>query len=224
MSRHAVAWGDTAPDGPPVETATPSQIRDYLTTNGPALRFGALALTLAGIAVVVLAAQLGSLLRSRQALGAGPESVLPALLPAGGVLVAVNHWLDAAASANTAVQALDGQPLSAVDDSVLRTWYAVTNVKHLYGDLALAGMLLVMTAAGIGAWTTRFLPRWVAILGLIASAAGAVGITGVVLANVPLSTVWFGGLFGWTLWVPSVAVSLLVTGRLHPDPAELCLS
>ncbi len=204
----------TPPDGPGVETATAAQIRAYLEANGSALRIQALALAVAGAAVVVLATGIASQLTARNDQNPRPTvGNLPGLVISGGVLIAGWHWLTAAAESGTAVQALDGTALSAVDDAVLRSWYASTNITHLYGDIAMLAIALLLTGSCLGSLRTGLLPRWVAVLGLVAAAAGTIGTVGVTLAVPALSYVWFGGLFGWTLWLPCTAISLLVRSR-----------
>ena len=138
---------------------------------------------------------------------------MPDLVVAGGVLIAGWHWLTAATESGTAVQTLDGTALSAVDDAVLRSWYASTNITHLYGDIAMVAIVLFLTGSCVGSLRTGLLPRWVAFLGLLSATAGSVGILGVTLAVPALSYVWFGGLFGRTLWLPCTAVSLIIRSR-----------
>ena len=115
-----------------------------------------------------------------------------------------------------AVQALDGTSLTGVDDAVLRSWYATTNVTHLYGDISMLAIATLLTGACLGALRTGLLPRWICGLGLLAAAAGALGTAGVVLAVPPLAGIWFGGLFGWTLWLPCTAIGLIVRARRAP--------
>jgi hypothetical protein len=201
------------PDGPSVETATTDQIRAYYVGNAAALHASALAAALAGPAIVVFCACLAQLVTQR----VGP-SVWPSLIVGGGVLACVGQWVTAAIDANTSVQGLDGTDLATVDDRVLSTWYALTNVSHLWGDLALSAVLLVLGASSGAAVRAAVLPRWLCWSGLVVAVAGALGVAGVTLGIGPLAYAWFVGLFGWTLWLPLTAVVLAVRARRQlPD-------
>lgn len=196
------------PDGPAVETATASQVRAYYTENASALHASALAAAVAGPAILIFCACLARLVTIR--IGA---SVWPPLIVASGALVAVWHWLTAAIDANVSVQALDGTSLTRVSDGALTTWYALTNVSHLWGDLAMVHVVMLMAASSLAARTSGVLPRWLCWAGLALALAGAIGTVGVALALGPLAYAWFAGLFGWTLWIPTCAVALLIRAR-----------
>ncbi|HQR25971.1 MAG TPA: hypothetical protein PLP61_02930 [Nocardioides sp.] len=193
------------PDGPPVETASSDQIRSYYTENASALHASALAAAAAGPAVIVFCAAIAQLVARRAA-----WSFWPPAMVAGGVLIAVWHWVTAAIEANIAVQGLDGTDLASVDDGVVAAWYAMTNVGHLFGDLAMSAIVLTLASMSWGCRHSEVLPAWLSWCGLSVAAAGAVGVVGVTLAVGPLANAWFIGLFGWTVWVPTVAILLLV--------------
>lgn len=201
----------TPPDGPSVETATADQVRDYYTSNATALHVAALAAAIAAPTLLVFCACLATLVSRHLR-----DTVWPALIVGGGVLIGVAQWLTAAVDANVTVQALDGTSLATVDDSVLLSWYAMTNMSHLLGDLAMSAIVLTLAAASWAGLRSTVLPRWLGWAGLVVAAGGAVGIAGVTLAIPALSYAWFIGLFGWTLWLPAVSVSLLARARRSP--------
>jgi hypothetical protein len=197
-----VAWA-RPPDGPGVETATAAEIRAFLSENGTALRLGALVGALAIPTVLVFTVCVARLVRRRL-----PGSVLADLITAGGVLIAVLHWLVAATAGMTLVQALDGTDLATVDDATLRSWYGLANLSHFLFDLGLAPVALVMVASSVAGLRAGFLPRWLSWLGLAFGTAGALGTAGVAIAWKPLALPWFGGLAGWVLWTLLVGVTL----------------
>ena len=190
-------------DGPPVETATATQIRGFLGANDTALRASALGTVAAAVLATVFAAALAALVRRRLTGSAYPELIL-----AGGVLIAVWHWVTAAVTGTTLVQSLDGTDLAAVDDATLRSWYAAGNIAHLFGDFSMIGIGITMGTASLAALRIRFVPRWIAIVGLVAAACGLLGMAGLAVAWLPLADVWFGGIFGWFAWVLAVSVAI----------------
>ncbi len=203
-------------DGPPVETATAAQIRAFLAANDTGLRIlatcGALAIPL----VLVFTVSLARLIRSRL-----PGSLLADLVVAGGVLVALWHWLVVAGTSTTLVQALDGTDLATVDDATLRGWYGLSNYTHILADLGMVGIALVMAATSIAALRSGLFARWLGWLGLILATGGAVGTVGITLAWRPLSMVWFIGIFGWWVWALTIAVTCGLRRRRlmrQPEP------
>ena len=189
-------------DGPPVETATAAQIRSFLADHDTGLRanatWGAIAIAL----VLVFTVSLARLIRGRSA-----GSPLADLVVAGGVLVAVWHWLVVAGASTTLVQTLDGTKLATVDDATLRGWYGLTNFTHIFADLGMVAMATVMAATSLAALRSGLFPRWLAWLGLIFAAGGALGTAGITIAWSPLSNVWFVGIFGWPLWTLMITVT-----------------
>ena len=197
-----LAWA-RPPDGPPVEAATPAEIRAFLSEHGTALRLGALVGALAIPTVLVFTVCVARLVRRRL-----PGSVLADLIIGGGVLVAVLHWLLAATVGMTLVQALDGTDLATVDDATLRSWYGLSNLSHFFFDLGMAPVAVVMVASSVAGLRAAFLPRWLSWLGLVFGVAGALGTGGVAVAWKPLALPWVGGLYGWVLWTLLVGVTL----------------
>jgi hypothetical protein len=189
-------------DGPPVETANADQIRAFLADNDTGLRASATAGALAIALIVVFTVSLARLIRRRS-----PGSALADLVVAGGVLVALWHWLVVAGDSLTLVQTLDGTDLATVDDATLRGWYGLTNFTHLFGDLGMVAMATVMGATSIAALRTGLFPRWLGWTGLVIAAGGAVGTAGITIAWGPLSTVWFVGIFGWWAWCLALAMT-----------------
>jgi hypothetical protein len=189
-------------DGPPVETASAGQIRSFFADNTSGLSAVATAGVLAIPLILVFTASLARLIRSRLA-----GSPLADLVVAGGVLVAMWHWLVVAVASTTLVQALDGTKVTTVDDATLRGWYGLTNFSHLFADLGMAAMATVMAATSIAALRTGLFPRWIGWLGLIFATGGGIGTIGITMAWSPLSNIWFLGIFGWWIWSLIVAAT-----------------
>jgi hypothetical protein len=189
-------------DGPPVETASADQIRSFLADNGSGLRALATAGALSIPLILIFTASLARLIRNRSA-----GSPLADLVVAGGVLVAIWHWLVVAVASTTLVQALDGTKLDTVNDATLRGWYGLLNFSHLFADLGMAAMATVMAATSIATLRTGLFARWTGWLGLAFAAGGAVGTVGITMAWGPLSNVWFLGIFGWWIWSFIVAAT-----------------
>lgn len=189
-------------DGPPVETASADQIRSFLAEHDSGLRILATTSALAIPIVLVFTVSIARLIRSRT-----PGSTLADLVVAGGVLVAIWHWLVVAGNSTTLVQALDGTDLATVDDATLRGWYGLTNFTHLFADLGMAGIATVIAATSIAVLRTGLFARWLGWLGLILATGGAVGTVGITLAWKPLAIPWFVGIFGWWLWTLTVALT-----------------
>ncbi len=189
-------------DGPPVESATAADIRTFLSNNDTGLRALAAGTVLAIPLVLVFTTSLARLIRTR-----APGSQLADLVTAGGVLVAAWHWIVTASASTTLVQNLDGYDLARVDDATLRGWYGLTNFGHFFADLGMCGIATVIGATSIAALRTGLLSRWIAWLGLVLAVGGAIGTLGIAIAWVPLSYVWFVGIFGWWIWILIVAIS-----------------
>ena len=203
------------PDGPPVETASAAQIREFLAEHQSARRLGALVGAVAIPTVLVFTVSLARLVRSRL-----PDSMLPELITGGGILIAVLHWVLAATASMTLVQVLDGTDLATVDDMTLRGWYGLSNLTHFLFDLGMAAIALVMIAFSIAALRVRLIPRWVCWLGLAFGICGALGTVGVAVAWKPLAVLWFGGLYGWMLWTLMVGLVLGLRWRqVRRNPA-----
>jgi hypothetical protein len=188
-------------DGPPVETASADQIRSFLADNETGLRASATAGALSIALVLVFTVSLASLIRRRSA-----GSPLADLVVVGGALVALWHWLVVAGASMMLVQVLDGTDLATVDDATLRGWYGITNFTHLFADLGMVAMALVMAATSLAALRTGLFARWVSWLGLVFATGGALGTVGITIAWGPLATVWFVGIFGWPLWTLMITV------------------
>lgn len=203
-------------DGPPVETASADQIRSFLAEHDSGLRILALAAALAIPLVLVFITALARLIRGRI-----PGSQLADLVVAGGVLVAIWHWVVVAGTSTTLVQELDGYDLARVDDATLRGWYGLSNFTHFFADLAMLGIATVMAAASIAALRTGLFARWLGWLGLVFATGGVVGTIGITLAWKPLAVVWFLGIFGWWLWVLIVAVTCGVRFRRRDARAAI---
>jgi hypothetical protein len=201
------AWLQT-PEGPPLDTATAAQIRDYVTSNDIAIRVGAAGGLSAVLLVIAFTATLAQLIRSRL-----PGSILAALVAAGGLFVAADFLLTTVSdSMLDLLPGLIGTDLATINDATLHTWYDFGGVTHLLGDLTMAPMMLMVAAFSIAALRTRsrarLIPTWLAWVGVVIAACGAIGTVGVVSAWAALYPFWFAGIFGWVLWILAVALAL----------------
>ena len=195
-------------DGPDVETATASQIRAFLAENDSSIRIAAAGAVVAMVLILVFTVSVARLIRLRE-----PGSPLADLVVAGGVLVAIWHWVVVAASWSTLVQRLDGTDLATVDDATLRGWYGLSNFGHLFGDLGMVGMVAVVGGGSLAALRTGILGRWLAWLGLVVSGCGLLGTLAVVLALHGPSNIWLVAIFGWFIWVLASGVTCGLRAR-----------
>jgi hypothetical protein len=191
-------------DGPPVATATAAQIRAYALEQATALRIGTLAGVASVVVVLVLTAAFAQVVRA-----ALPDSMLADLGAGAGYLLAGALLLTiTAAAVPTLLPGLIGTELSGVDDAVLRGWYGINGFLHLLGDLQMGLIAVVVGTSALAAVRGRFLPRWLAWLGVAIAAAAALGTAGVTLGWEPLYGFWFGGQYGWVLWYPAAGIAL----------------
>jgi len=80
--------------------------------------------------------------------------------------------------------------------------------------------LVVLFAFSIAALKGGLLPRWLAWLGLVFACSGTLGIVGIATGVGLLYGFWFGGLFGFVLWILLVsAMFALRWWRSRPAPA-----
>ena len=199
----------TFPDGPPVSTATATQIREHVTANGAAIRAGAIVGMLAVSAALVFFVAL-----TRQARDRLPGSLLADLVLAAGVLVVAYHWLITTAEAMTSLLPhLIGSDLAGVDDATLRGWYGLTGYTHFLGDLAIIPMAVALASFSLASLRGHLLPRWLSWAGVAVSAAGTLGSIGILLGIDALYPAWFAGLFGYWFWVLAAAVTFLARSR-----------
>ncbi|GAA2683697.1 hypothetical protein Apa02nite_000430 [Actinoplanes palleronii] len=83
----------------------------------------------------------------------------------------------------------------------------------LAGDFPMVFIAVLTGAFSLVAWRTRIVPRWVSVLGAVVAAAAALGTAGVTLNSGVLYGFWFGGLYGWVLWIPITGIVLAVRTR-----------
>jgi hypothetical protein len=191
------------PEGPKVGRATAAQIRTFAAEHSTGIRIGATAEVIAFVMVVVFTAALARLIRSR-----APGSITAGLVAAGGVLIGVQLWLDTAATSMTLLLPdLIDTKLATTNDTTVLSWYGLTGFTHFLGDLLMAPVVLTMAAFSIAALRERLLPRWLAWLGVAFAASGALGTLGITTSFGLLYSFWFGGLFGWALWILLVSVT-----------------
>jgi hypothetical protein len=184
------------PDGPATATATAAQLRTYAVDQATAVRTGAL-----GGVILVFTAALAQV--------APGGSMMADLGSAAGYLLALCLLLSTVAGAVPAIlPGLVGSSPAAADDATLRGWWATAGVIHLLGDFQMALIATVIGAFSIAAGRGRLLPRWLVWTGYALTAAAALGTVGVTTGVGALYGFWFGGIFGWVLWMPLVGITL----------------
>ncbi len=214
---YALSTFGTFPDGPNVATATATQIRDHVTTNGAAIRGSAVVSMAAIAAALVFFSALTRQVRDRM-----PGSLLADLVLAASVLVVAYQWLITTAEAMISLLPhLIGSDLAGVDDATLRGWYGLTGFTHFLGDLAIIPMAVTLASFSLASLRGHLLPRWLSWAGVAVSAAGAVGSIGILLAVDALYPAWFAGLFGYWFWVLAAAVTFLARSRRHRAPSDI---
>lgn len=195
--------------GPPVETATAAQIRTFLKDHTRLIEVQALFGVLLIPTIIVFTAALAALARRHQ------RELLANLIQAAGILAVIPPMLNTAFTSMTVVQAVEGTPLTNVDDAVIRSWYAMGNATHFLGDLWLVPLALLTMTGGLMLLQTRILPRWVGALGIVTAAAGSVGLGGYLFAIPRVLELWFAGLYGWIIWTLAIAATAAIALRRH---------
>src|SRR5690242_12324443 len=196
----------SGPDGPPVATGTPPEIRTFLADNAAALQIATAGGLLAVAALLVFVASLTRLIRNHL-----PRSVLAdVVLGAGGLLTVLLFLTVATTSLTLLLPDLIGSDRASVDDDVLRGWYALSGFTHFLGDLQMAPLALLFGAFSIAALRARMVARWVAVVGAGLAACAVAGLAGILSTWSPLYVLWFVALFGWLVWTLLVSIAFLV--------------
>ena len=198
------------PDGPQVTTASAQQIRDHLTTTGSAIQVAAVAGMVGVAAAVVFVAALVRQIRDRL-----PQSMLAEVVFGAGILFIAYQWLVVTAEAllRLVPKLLDSVDIAAVDDQTVRGWYALIGFTHFMGDLAVVPTVVLLTAFSLAAKRGRLLPGWLVWVGLTISAAGLIGMVGILGEADALYPFWFVGLIGYYMWTLAASVTFLVRLR-----------
>lgn len=198
-----------APDAPRVGQATAAELRTWVESNSTALHLTATALVLVAVSLVVVASGLSALARRHL-----EGSVLPELVAASGVAVAILLLLDAAASTvGLLLPRLVDTSLGDVSDPVVVGWSAISGFTHLLGDLQLGFVALGLATGSVIALRLRLVPRWLCYGGIVVAGCAAFGTLGITLSLTALYPLWFVGAFGLYLSLLVLAVSSLVAGR-----------
>jgi hypothetical protein len=181
-------------------------VRRYYEANQDAIGWLVVAESVSFAAMVLFVVALrASLPRS------GDRSrMLPDLLVVSGALTAVWIWVQGSLDLIPVVMLDDDGTLSAYDDQTLLALDPVARLGETMGDLAAVPRGLFVLAVSLLASRARSLPRWLVWLGLVVAAANLVGVLGAGSGFVPFLVAFFVGLFGFVLWMLSVAVVLLV--------------
>jgi hypothetical protein len=181
-------------------------VRRYYEANQDAIGWLVVAESVSFAAMVLFVVALrASLHRS------GDRSrMLPDLLVVSGALTAVWIWVQGSLDLIPVVMLDDDGTLSAYDDQTLLALDPVARLGETMGDLAAVPRGLFVLAVSLLASRARSLPRWLVWLGLVVAAANLVGVLGAGSGFVPFLVAFFVGLFGFVLWMLSVAVVLLV--------------
>ena len=132
----------------------------------------------------------------------------------------IYQWLMTTADAmTTLLPNLVGSDVKRVDDATLRGWYGLTGFTHFMGDLAVVPMIVVMASFSVAALRGGLLPKWLSWAGLVFSAAGALGIVGILAAVDALYAFWFVAMFGYWSWILAVAITFLIRRRRTGSPS-----
>jgi len=205
----------TSPDGPPVATATAQQVRDHVTSNGTTIQVAAIGGMLGITAALIFFAALTRQVRDRL-----PRSLLGDVVFSSGLLVVIYQWLMTTADAmTTLLPNLVGSDVKRVDDTTLRGWYGLTGFTHFMGDLAVVPMSVVMASFSVAALRGGLVPNWLSWAGLVFSAAGAIGIVGILAAVDALYAFWFIAMFGYWSWILAIAITCLIRRRRRDSPS-----
>jgi hypothetical protein len=200
------------PDGPSLLTATKDQIQAYAQSQAGAVHVGALAGTVSVALLLAFTAALTTIMRT-----ASPRSMLADLFAGSSYLLIASLFLGAVAGAVPTVLpdlAGPGEPSA----EMLSAWWGVAGVVHGAGDFQMVFITVLIGAFSLSGWRTRVVPRWVSGVGAAVTVAAALGTAGVTLNSPALYGFWFGGMFGWVLWLPLVGIALRVRSRAGRRP------
>jgi hypothetical protein len=196
-----------APDGPSLLTATAPQIQAYARSHADALRLGALAALVSIALLLSVTAAVTTILRA-----ASPRSMLPDLY-AGASYLLLGAFFLAAVAGGLPANLPDLAGGDTPSPEMLIAWHGIAGFAHLAGDFQMVFIAVLTGAFSLAAWRTRVVARWVSVLGAAVAAAAAAGTVGVTLNSAILYGFWFGGMFGWVLWLPITGVALAVRTR-----------
>lgn len=200
------------PDGPSLLTATAPQIQAYGRSHAGALRVGALAALVSIALLLIYTAAVTAILRA-----AAPRSLLPDLYAGASYLLIGAFFLAAVAGGMLAVlPGLAGGDNPSPD--ILVAWHGIAGFAHLAGDFQMVFIAVLTGAFAVAAGRTRVVARWVAVAAGMVAVAAAGGTAGVTLDSPVLYGFWFGGLFGWVLWLPVAGIALAVRTRRARAP------
>jgi len=196
------------------EGATGDEVRRYLEGNlngigwlvfAQAVAFGALLLFVVGLRLLMRA-------------GEEPGRLLSDLAAVGGLLTAASFALKASLDMVPLVMADDYGKLTPYDDRTLRALDLLNRLGETVGDVATVPRGLLVLAVSLLALRSRFLPTWLAYLGLVVAAASLVGTVSLGWDLGFFSAAGLVGLFGFAGWVLAVSIVLLVWFRWPSGP------
>jgi hypothetical protein len=178
---------------PSSDSDSPAKIADWFVDNGDGIR---VAVLLGGLAMIGLVWWFGSLWR-RMAHAEGGNHRLSVVALAG--LVAAG----ALASASFAVLSAIAMNIDDMDAADVRFFFMLSNVL-----LALSAPFIVAHLAAVNALSMRtgFLPRWITIIGIVASALFLVASGAAATDADGIMIFGFLGFIVWSLWILCVSV------------------
>ncbi|PZG20421.1 hypothetical protein C1J01_09375 [Nonomuraea aridisoli] len=194
LALFVVMFGTWAPMSPDVGAADAAAVRAWVSESAATLRLNAFAGVLALVALIVLTGALSRL--------AGASALREAVLLGGGLLVAIN----AVVTRHTLLWVLSD--VTALDDAVVSTWYSLSWLGQMLGELSVAAQSVLMGAFSIAALRAKVIGRWLGWLGIVLAATGLVSVGGLLAPSPFFDTAWPAGLYGWTLWLPVAGVAL----------------
>jgi hypothetical protein len=192
---------------PSAENDSPEEIADWFSDNDTGIR---IAVFLSGLAVIGLAWWFGSLWRRMaQAEGGNHRLSIVALggLVSAGALVLASFGILSA----VAITIDDVQPDGA------RFFFVLSGVL-----LSLGGFFIVAHLAAINALSLRtgFLPRWITIIGIVASALFLVASVGSATDADAIVFFGFAGFIVWCVWILAVSAHMWRTAEAPSAVAE----
>jgi hypothetical protein len=210
-----VAVWFSSPDVP--EGASASAARRFYEDNLDAIAWSVVAESVAFGAMVVLAVGLYSLMRDAEK---SSGRLLSSLAAFSGLLVAVWFWVQASLDAIPWVLADDHQKLTKTSDQAVLSLDPIGRLGETFGDLSTVPRGLMVLAVSLLAVRTRFLPRWLAYIGLATAFASLIAVLAVGPLEV-LSAAWFLGLIGFILWLLLLAALMVLRGLRSPRPGRV---
>ena len=191
----------------PEDGLTGAPLRRFYEDNLAATRVAVLLGSLVVVAMILAVALLRRLLIEADADGALVDVVTVA-----GTLTTIWMWLDTATGSMVVLMA-EGGRFPDYSDAALAELDLFARFSEGWGDIGMASVGLYVGAASLAAVRSKAFPRWIGHLGLVVAASALVSLVGALLpTSVPMTALFFVGLFGFVLWNLVLGVALCVSG------------